>query len=1055
MEVRYEEMEERNSNLEQEEGFSILYRDIIDNSLDAIYVVNRDTHEILYANKFLCRAIKNDFYLRQKCYHVLKGREEPCEDCMMYYADGVEKDLILPATGRVFSLRCRSDQWNEIPVHIVSATDVTEARKAEQRLKDSITNLKKVEEALWRSEQRYKLAVEGAGVSLWEYDFENKRIIQSAGSLEKHGLDIIVENVPESLVESGYILPEEAQSYRELFYKMRQGENGLTGDFWIPTAKKDGRWCERITYSNVFDENGKAIWAYGASQDVTQLKQMEKRFNEEVRYHDKMVNSIIATCSVNLTQGIVESMRVGTENYLQEKYHDTVEFRKRAAAFLYKSDLTEEQNRMLNPPYLMELYQRGFHTFSQEYLAQLNPNKYLWMRTDVNLLQRPETGDIVAFFYNKDITEEKTRQIIMEHIIETDYDLVCRIDANCNHYVIYAHRDNTILPPLTGENYNQSVYELVSKACNQEERERVIKNLQFEQVVKELKTKKVFTYELDLCELDGSIRRKQYQFFYMNQKAGFIIMIRLDIDDIVKKEQAKQELLEKTLLEAEKANNSKSDFMARMSHDMRTPMNAILGLAALGMDEAKDESIKQYFENISLSASLLMGLVSDVLDMAKLENGSVSLYPMPYSFEDFIKQINVTIRPQCEAKNILFAIEIGSPLPPYVLLDPLRFNQILFNLLSNAVKFTPDGGNITMLIFGEEKGDKQLNLKIVIKDDGIGMSEKFQSQMFEPFVQEHSSILDNAEGSGLGLPITKRMVELMGGSITAESVLGKGSQFTVEMEVEICEIPDNSKNFSDNVIFTILQGKRILLCEDHDLNKQIIVKLLEKQGMIVEYAPNGKVGFDLFRTAGEGYYDAILMDICMPVMDGLTAVKKIRGLEKKDAKSIPILAMTANAYKEDVEKSKEAGMNDHMAKPINPQNLYKMLAAYLEKEFEEEEGILKKLEQWGCDIPSALNRVLQDEKFLLECMEQIVVEPAFDELLEALRKEELEHAFESAHSLKGVISNIGVIPLYECIAAIVEALRERNLDQIFEKYQKLIEKKQELKQLLLHGKGGV
>ena len=263
-------------------------------------------------------------------------------------------------------------------------------------------------------------------------------------------------------------------------------------------------------------------------------------------------------------------------------------------------------------------------------------------------------------------------------------------------------------------------------------------------------------------------------------------------------------------------------------------------------------------------------------------------------------------------------------------LDKVRVQQIFFNLVSNAIKFTPANG--TVEIQGEclVLGSEQMETKLHIKDTGIGISDEFIPKIFEPFEQENDAIMTNYTGTGLGLAIVKNLVNRMGGSITVQSQKGVGSEFTVELVFDIAQEQEAAPTKSPACV-KCLAGKRILVCEDHPLNAQIATKLLEKQGITVERAENGQVATELFAKSEIAYYDAILMDIRMPIMDGITATKSIRGLDRADAKATPIIAMTANAFDEDVKKSLDAGMNAHLAKPIEPKLMYQTLAEQISR----------------------------------------------------------------------------------------------------------------------------
>ncbi len=378
----------------------------------------------------------------------------------------------------------------------------------------------------------------------------------------------------------------------------------------------------------------------------------------------------------------------------------------------------------------------------------------------------------------------------------------------------------------------------------------------------------------------------------------------------------------------QKAVHAKQDFLSRMSHDMRTPMNAIIGFSRFGIDSGSLSEAQEYHRKVFRASEYLLQLINDTLDLSKLEAGTMTIHPEPYLSSDFIETISNILLPKAKEKGISFSIENELSNPRVVLFDKLRLQQIFINLLNNAMKFTPPGGHVTLKIEAQTGEDGVHTTVFSVIDDGIGMTEAFQKEsLYKPFVQEHR--MENAEsGTGLGLSIVKELVSAMGGTITCKSVLKEGTTFTVTLKSKVVEAPEAQAKGARPERLD-LSGKRILICEDHPLNREIANKLLQNIGALVVNAGNGQAGLALFEASEVGYFDAILMDIRMPVLDGLATTRTIRALERPDAKTIPIIAMTANAFDEDVRQSIEAGMNAHLVKPIAPHRLYQTLAAFL------------------------------------------------------------------------------------------------------------------------------
>lgn len=322
--------------------------------------------------------------------------------------------------------------------------------------------------------------------------------------------------------------------------------------------------------------------------------------------------------------------------------------------------------------------------------------------------------------------------------------------------------------------------------------------------------------------------------------------------------------LEAVIETAESAAKAKSEFLSRMSHDIRTPMNAIIGLTYLAQKEDNIETVKVYLAKISASSKFLLGLINDILDMSKIENGNITLNPEPLTKKEFVVSINTVIRPLMDQRNIHFICQMDAG-PDCILVDKLRFNQIFFNLLSNAGKFTPEGGEVSISLENLPPKDDKAGMRFYVRDNGVGMSEEFLQHIYDPFSQEHSKLSNNSKGTGLGLPIVKSLVEAMGGTISVKSKLGEGTEFAVELYLPVTDAPDDeTAMYRPDVT---LQNKHILLVEDNEINTFVAKIILEQAGCIVTTAESGKTGVDTFGSSEPGKFSAILMDVRMPVMD--------------------------------------------------------------------------------------------------------------------------------------------------------------------------------------------
>ena len=379
--------------------------------------------------------------------------------------------------------------------------------------------------------------------------------------------------------------------------------------------------------------------------------------------------------------------------------------------------------------------------------------------------------------------------------------------------------------------------------------------------------------------------------------------------------------VEAALEVAEKASKAKTDFLSNMSHDIRTPMNAIIGITTLMKNELhQPEKLAEHLGKLETSGRLLLGIINDILDMSRIESGKTTLNIEKTNLPQQVSQLDSIIRQQASQRRQTFTVE-NHVQHENVLADPNRLNQVLMNILSNAVKYTPQGGHIRLDVEELTHTEHYAKYRFVVQDDGIGMSEAYQKTLFEPFTREEKSGINRVQGTGLGMAITKSIVDLMGGTIHVESAPGKGSRFEVVLEFPIDAEADKVQTASalpeEAEAVSPLSGMKFLCAEDNAINAEILEMLLETKGASCTICSNGQEIVDAFASVKPGEYDMILMDVQMPVMDGLEATRRIRNGENPLGRTIPILAMTANAFLEDMQKSKEAGMDEHLSKPVD------------------------------------------------------------------------------------------------------------------------------------------
>lgn len=419
------------------------------------------------------------------------------------------------------------------------------------------------------------------------------------------------------------------------------------------------------------------------------------------------------------------------------------------------------------------------------------------------------------------------------------------------------------------------------------------------------------------------------QVFRWNSARDFFIQQEHSEQEYRKSLEQKNIALQLAVQRETKANLAKREFLFNMSHDIRTPMNAIIGFTALAQTHIDDRGqVEDYLKKISVSSQHLLSLINDVLDMSRIESGKVTLEAKPVHLPELVHELRDIIQAVVSKKDLFLTLDTVGVENEDVIADPLRLEQILINVLANAVKFTPDGGQISLWIVQKDTAPAgYADFEFHIKDNGIGMSEEFQKHIFEQFARERTSTVSKIQGTGLGMAITKSLVDMMGGGITVKSEQGKGSEFTISLRFPIGEAKTGQTPPAAKA--SAFTGKKLLVVEDNELNLEIASTLLKEAGFEVDTAENGKIAVEKVEAASADRYDLILMDIQMPEMDGYEATRRIRALPDAKKAALPIVAMTANAFEDDRKNALHAGMNGHIAKPLDIQKLFQVLSELL------------------------------------------------------------------------------------------------------------------------------
>ncbi|MDO4548887.1 MAG: ATP-binding protein [Clostridia bacterium] len=789
---------------------------------------------------------------------------------------------------------------------------------------EEIKSISKLEQ----SQQMMQLACAASDMSVLVYNIDEGSVILDKRLQERYGRDEKIYDFPRFFIDGDYLYPDDKRVCADNLARLAAGEKEVCFDVRARQSDATLHWF-RFKGTLIKSGSNMERVAVISVQPVDTEKVKEARLELEREKMRSAPQNLLYYYMANVTRNIVVEYRGFTMG--KEPQQECPEM----DAFVRQgySRLTYEEDRKKAEGFydrgrLVENYKKGI--LREEYEAQMpfKNGSIGWAKHLVELLQDPVSGDILLYEYVYDVSRERMMDAVLELELNSGYKFL--------GFLVPKEDQFTILRLDKGEKYDMKVVpfreymrEYAQKCVHPEDAERFLSQIpgvNFE------------TCETGLIEVvyrtvdEGCVKHyKGTVYTYEREGKRLCTLTCRDYTAIIHAEEEEKTKLANALKNAEDAAKAKSEFLARMSHDMRTPINAIVGLTSLTIDAARDPvEIIDNMTKMRTASDFLLSLVNDILDMAKIEDKSISLNYETYVYSEFLMNMRAVFAPQCEQKGI--TLKFKEPrVNPVIRCDKKRLNQILFNLLSNAVKYTPEGGLVEYTVNNLVMGGGRLDVDLIVKDNGIGMSEEFQKHMFEPFAREHNAVTAQLQGSGLGLSITKQLVELMGGKIRVQSERGVGTTVTVSLSFECLNenaddaVEEVRKDFDDD----FLVGKKVLLAEDHPLNAEIAERLLKKMGITTLWAENGRIAVDMFAYSKANEIDAILMDIRMPEMSGLEAAKAIRAMERADAKSVPIIALSANAYPEDIRESAKSGINEHVSKPIEYSRLRKVLEKHI------------------------------------------------------------------------------------------------------------------------------
>ena len=653
--------------------------------------------------------------------------------------------------------------------------------------------------------------------------------------------------------------------------------------------------------------------------------------------YDGITKDYLAVYRINLTRDTVEDRSgpyVVSEDECPDSYTELLATMRRnlagqSAMGLGQGDFSRDK--------LLACFKEGHTSRHEAFLCLLESGELGYVKMSAILAAEPMTGDILAFITLARCNDEVVTETLLDKALIEQYDMITSLVGG-TYRVLIGKDDGTpgnIFPREKDGDYMQYLADQVAPVVlgTPEEKIATMSSLGINRIESELSRHEPYAVDI-ACQLDGQTYYKRFVFYVVDARARFYLLLKSDTTDVRREELARNRMLEDALVQAQNASKSKTIFLSNMSHDIRTPMNAIVAYTDFALQSDDVERMHGYLEKIDASSKHLLALINDVLEMSRIESGKIELELGPVNLAAAIQGVHDIFSAQVTERNIEFNVDSSRICNANVLCDKNRLNRVVLNLLSNAFKFTPDGGTVT-LVFRQVSPAAEgfAGYELSVKDTGIGMSPEFAARVFDAFERERTSTVSGVQGTGLGMAITKRIVDMMGGTITVKTAPGAGTEFIVHLQLQLqdpmaveCSAAKAPETRIEDVDFA---GMHALLAEDNEINREIAVIILEELGFTLDVAANGREAVDMLADAGPGRYNVVITDIQMPVMDGYEMARAIRALPDGQLARIPIIAISANAFQEDVRAACDAGIDGYVAKPIDVAQLTQTLAEAL------------------------------------------------------------------------------------------------------------------------------
>ncbi len=854
-------------------------------------------------------------------------------DDMAFVEKAVAKSLSDMSTfNEVYRLRNERGDYIWVNCHGVPFLDENQT-KTFYCIYTDISKEKENWERIRISEETAQIAIQQAKLRVWMLDLETHSIVDTINDSEikdeiAHGS---LGKMPETEIAQNRIYSEDVPVVREMYRKIYAG---------VDQAECEARWLYeteyvwlKVCYTILRDQNGKPVKAIGSSLDISEQKRRESQFKEFEASQYYLSDQSVASFRLNLTDNAVEqTIHTGT-GFISHYASDNMDsFFRRLALNILRPDQRSHFLAAMTRKALMTSFESGNNHLEKQCQLQISPGNWHWVKISMNLIRNPNNGKLTGFLYIVDINDTKLLQVGINNLMKLDFTNILCLFPTAGTFKVLMDGEELYHYLREISQYSKAVEWFLKTAVYPEDRQKMAALLSIENITKELEKNPLYEFNTRLKKSPTETCIRRFTYSYMDDNKDMILHTISDITKTVREQNRQNEVLKAALTNAEQANQAKSLFLSNMSHDIRTPMNAISGMTHLALEDLSNaDQLHESLSIIDSSSKHLMELLNDILEVSRVDSGGLVLMMRAFNIEDEFQKICRMMAAAIHKKNIQFTTDIQIR-NTYFNGDTARIERVMMNLLNNAVKFSEEGGKVHFSL--KEKRSKTVGCSVLewhVVDNGCGIKSADTNKIFEPFYRENNSVM--AEGTGLGLAIVKNITQIMGGTVSLKKTKTKGCTFVVELPLEIAD-----KNYVVEQEDALkiqpgddLKPMKLLLAEDHPINRLVAEKLFKELGASVVMTENGEQALNTFKANPENTFDAIFLDVRMPVMTGLEAARAIRLLDRPDATVIPIVAMTASAQFEDIQACMQAGMDAHLSKPVNPKELESTLFAMQQK----------------------------------------------------------------------------------------------------------------------------